>query len=246
MGAVRGLALLALSCACGRIGIDPLADATTAIPDAAPVLCEVDGTACDDHNICSVASTCVAGVCTPAETPASCTVARSDAEYATTQGERGWYYGFYNETVDVDLAYNPDTDFETAAQFSGELWRPPSFEEDPSPNFTWAYLAPWGGHPGSYPARRTTIRRWVSDVTGAATAIVHASKADLGGDGVRVLLVVDGTVELTRLLDGNDGDGFTASIPLDLRDGTTLDLMLDPNTTDGVDTTTMTMQIVSR
>ena len=244
---MRGLALLTLCCACGRIGIDPLADAAPPLPDAAPVPCAVDGAACDDGNICSDASTCSAGICKPdASAPTTCTVARSDTEYATQQGLRGWYYGFYNATADADATYDPTVDFETAALFPGELWRPPSFEEDPSANFTWAYLAPWGGHPGSFPAHRASIRRWLSDVSGAATVVVATSKADLGGDGVKVVLVVDGVVVFSRTIAGIDDVGFDESIAVDLVVGSKVDLLLDPNGTDGVDTTTQTMRITAR
>jgi hypothetical protein len=242
VGVRTALALVIVS-GCGRIGIEPLADATI-VPDAAPVACTVDGAECDDGNICTATSTCISGTCASAGTT-SCVVARSDTEFEDTQGQRGWFYGFYNASTDTDGVYQPTTDFELAAYFDG-LWRPPSWEATGA-NFTWAYHAAWGGHPGSFPQRRATIRRWVSDVAGAATALVAMSKADIGGgDGVRGLLYVDGALVFDRSIAGTDGDGFTQPIAIDLAVGSTVDLLLDPIGSDSVDTTTLSMIVQSR
>jgi hypothetical protein len=239
------LAFVAITSGCGRIGIDPLTDAASPIvPDAAPVTCATDGEACDDGNICTATSTCVASVCTGVGSP-SCIVARSDTEFDETQGVRGWFYGFYNMSNDADGNYQP-TDFELGALFSGGLWRPTTWEET-GDNFTWAYLAPWGGHPGSFPERRATVRRWVSDVSGAATAIVETKKADAsGGDGVRTLLYVDGTLVFDRSIEGTDADGFKTPVAIDVAVGSTVDLFLDPIGADSVDTTTQSMIVQSR
>lgn len=116
----------------------------------------------------------------------------------------------------------------------------------PSPHFTWAYLQGWGGHPGSYPVVRVPVRRWVSNVAGHANAIVEHRKADSGGDGTRAILVVDGVQLLSRDVASDDFDGFIAVVPIELAVGTTVDLLLHPIGDDGGDTSTMSLNIVSR
>ncbi|MBA3501560.1 MAG: hypothetical protein M4D80_09415 [Myxococcota bacterium] len=156
-----------------------------------------------------------------------------------------WFYGFYNMSTDADGNYQAATDFELAKIFDGGLWRPTTW--DNGANFTWAYLAPWGGHPGSFPERRATIRRWVSDVSGAATVSISMNKADAGGgDGVRALLYVDGTLVFDRSIEGTDSTGFVQPVAVDLANGSTVDLFLDPIGQDEVDTTTQSMTIQSR
>lgn len=93
---MRSATVLVFVAACGRIGIDPLAAADApgpdAAPDAAPQPCTVEGSPCDDGNICTTTSTCMAGVCVGPTM--SCTVARSESEFSDTQGFKSWFYGY--------------------------------------------------------------------------------------------------------------------------------------------------------
>jgi len=225
---------------CGRYGLDPLPDAR-AIGDAAR--CAIDGVACDDHNICTTSSSCAGGTCVGAGDP-HCTVARSMDQFSQTQGENGWYYGFWDITDDADGVYEP-SEFVLGATFEG-LWRPTNWKPDPDPDFTWAYLAPWGGHPGSFPLVRASIRRWVSTVEGDAIArVTHAKSDTSGGDGTRAILVVDGVLLLSRDVAGDDGVGFTEDVPITLEVGSTVDLLLHCITDDSIDTTEQSMDILS-
>lgn len=246
---MRHLALLLLL-GCGRIGIDPLpgtddAGTADAAPDAAPA-CLIDNTPCDDGNICTPSSTCSGGVCVGAP-PLTCTVARSEPEFSTVQGDNGWFYGFWESTTDADATYAASTEFRQLVLFPGELWRPPTWQDMPSPEFTWTYLAWWGGHPGTFPEWRIPIRRWVSDVAGRASAVVHLEKADAtNGDGTQAILVVDGVTVFIRGVTFDDGTGFTETVPIDVVVGSTVDLLLHPNGDDGGDTSTISMDIESR
>jgi hypothetical protein len=244
---MRAAVALVLVTACGRIEIDPLATSdAAAIADVATdtfVPCAAEGMPCDDGNICTDTSTCVSGSCLGAGEP-TCTVARSESEYSSTQGQSGWYYGYWEAGTDNDGLYNAKTEFLELADFGG-IWRPPSWQDQPSPNFTWAYLHWWGGHPGSSPVLRVPVRRWISDVVGHATAVVFMDSSDTGGDGTRAILVVDGATVFTR--DVPDGaPGFEESLPIELAVGTTVDLLLHPIGDDGADTSTMWMNIKSR
>jgi hypothetical protein len=216
---VRWIAWLVLA-GCGRIGLDPLADGAAVRPP--------DATA---DAIAPVV--CTDGTC-----------ASSSADFAEIQGENGWWYGAWDISDDADGIYEP-SDFQPDAVFSG-LWRPPDWAPDPDPHFTWAYLAAWGGHPGSYPIQRADVRRWVSTVAGAAVARVSHRKADTsGGDGTRAMLVVDGALVFTRDVAGDDGVGFVQDVPVSLHVGSTVELLLHCIGDDAIDTTEQSLEIVA-
>lgn len=239
--------LLVVVAACGRIGIDPIAESSVdaSIDEMlAPKTCVNDGDACDDGNICSSSSHCAAGACVADSPAAMCRVADSEDDFALVQGSRGWYYGFWYESADPDDTYST-SDFTPFTIHPGEIWRPADFQ-DSGPQFTWAYLAWWGGHPGQRPEKKLPIRRWVSDVTGTANVAVHLNKADTGGgDGTRAILFVDGVEVFRRDVDGRDGQGFTELVPVTLALGTTLDLMLHYINDEGIDTSETWMRVES-
>lgn len=241
--------LVVVLAACGRIGIDPIAESPIdgAIVDEenAPRICANEGDACDDGNICSESSHCEQGACVADSPAAMCRVADSEDDFALVQGERGWFYGFWYESQDPDATYGMG-DFTPFTIHAGEIWRPADFEEN-GPRFTWAYLAVWGGHPGQIPQKKLPIRRWVSDVRGRADVAVHLSKSDTsGGDGTRAILFVDGVEVFRRDVAGDDGQGFTQNVPVDLVVGTTIDLMLHYIDDEGRDTSETWMRVQSR
>jgi hypothetical protein len=175
----------------------------------------------------------------------SCEVASSVDDFSEEQGARGWYYGCWDISDDADGVYEA-SDFQLMTNLEG-LWRPTSYRDAPDPDFTWAYLAMWGGHPGSYPIERAVVRRWVSSVDGNAFARVTHRKADTdGGDGTRAMLVVGGQMMMSRDIAGDDGVGFTEDVPITLHVGTTVDLLLHFIGDDMIDTTTQELDIVSR
>ena len=243
---MRSVALLLIA-GCGRIGLDAAADAPRADApvDAAPFCAgRPDGTPCDDRNICTATSVCVAGACgiTPAPT---CQVADSMADFTMVQGANGWRYGFWDISADADGVY-AQSELQELVEL-GNAWRPPDWAAMPDPHFTWAYLLSWGGHPGSYPIRRAPIRRWTSTVAGDAIVRVSHAKADTsGGDGTRAVLVVDGVTLLARDVAGDDGVGFVEDVPVTLAIGSQVDLMLHYIGDDAIDTTNQRMVILSR
>ncbi|CAN5911385.1 hypothetical protein BH11MYX3_BH11MYX3_03860 [soil metagenome] len=239
--------LLVLLTACGRIGIDPLApvDATPVPVDTAPVLCAVEGTPCDDQNICSPTSSCTSGVCVATSGDPTCTAGDSREEFGSIQGEHNWYYGYWNRTEDADSTYEA-ADFTEMTVFPGGLWRPPDYA-DTGPTFSWAYHAGFGGHPGSYPLEKLPIRRWSGPLSGHAEAVVTWKKSDTSnGDGTRAILVVDGVRLWERSVAFDDGVGFVEAVPIELHPGSTVDLLLDYIGDDGGDTTEYWMTIRSR
>jgi hypothetical protein len=233
---------------CGRIGIDPLAQSDARLADAsidaAPVACTIEGTPCDDQNICTPSSTCQSGVCT-GDPPLMCTVANSETEFDTVQGTNSWFYGFWDVSNDVDATYQ-GADYQQLALFDG-AWRHPSWQPVPSPDFSWMYVVWWGAHPSTLPITAMPVRRWVSDVSGRANVVISFSKSDAsGGDGTRAILAIDGQVVWMRAVEGTDGDGFTEALPIDLAIGTTVDLLLDPIADEGSDSSDQKVLIEAR
>lgn len=239
---MRWLCLAMLGC--GRIAIDPLADARAVPVDAAPVACAIEGDPCDDRNICSPTSTCQSGVCVGEGGP--CVVASFDRDYTLEQGTNGWYYGFWNLGADTVAGYDPDVDFQLMAVFPNTRWRPPDYQPS-GDTFTWCYIERWGGHPGSFPVPKLPVRRWVSNVAGHANAIIRLAKADIAnGDGVSALLFVDGAKLFERAIAFDDRAGFEEIVEVELEVGTRIDVVLHYVGDDGGDTTNVGIQITSR
>lgn len=236
----RLLALMILMSGCGRIGIDPRPLA----PDAPPVACADEGAACDDRNICTTTSACAEGLCTTTEDGGPCEVANFADDFAETQNAAGWFYGYWHRSADPDATYQP-IDFRELAIIDA-LWRPPDWQPE-GPMFSWCYIAWWGGHPGSFPDEELPIRRWVSDVTGAATLLVTLKKADPGqGDGVTARVFVDGAPVFARGVAFDDAAGYTEGVDIELAVGTQVDVIMDFNDNDAGDTSELALQIVSR
>jgi len=216
------LASMLLTAGCGRFDFASLPDGSgssidapiDAVPDAALPICE----------------------------PAGCTVASSEADYAATQGVNGWYYGYWWGAVDGDGMYDAATEFREMVAPQG-VWNPPDFNPDTqSPDFTWAYLAAWGGHPGFSPMIKLPIRRWISTVSGLASLTVYHAKSDSsGGDGTRLIILADGVEIWRHDVDGFDGVGVTVEIPVLLHVGTKIDMVLHYIGDDAIDTTNFTM-----
>lgn len=255
-----------LLCACGRFGFgapssSPSPDAGTVPPldlrganegglpvdvlavDAAPSSCAdlPEDAPCDDDDICTAASRCRGGACVATSPAGPCVVADSRREFSDQQGADSWWYGYWHAEVDPDGVYDPASDFvEMVHHADGDCWRPPDYSEDAqNPGYTWAYLAPYWEHPGGGPrARKTPVRRWVSDVSGPAVAEIHfLMQDDNGGDGVTKSLLVDGVLVWTHHVDGTDGTPVDVQVPLTLHDGARVDFLLDAGSTDAQDTT---------
>lgn len=193
-----------------------------------------DGTACDDRNICTSSSTCQAGTCTPAVPQASCMVADSEAEFDTTQGIDGWWYGFWD--AETDPTYEGAVDFAEGV-FDTDAYAPAQGTEP------FLYLTWWGTHP-SVPPRVLTVRRWISDVQGPAIATLTVSKADpTCGDGVQARLLVDDALAWQQTFAFDDGAGDVYPVPVELVPGTRVELLVEPLATDSCDSTDTALTI---
>lgn len=235
------LVLAFLVSACGRLGFDA-SGGTDAMVDVAIdattiVDCSTlpDGTTCDDRNVCTATASCQAGACVPDVPQTSCMLADSIDEFETTQGIKGWYYGFWR--AETDLTYEGAVDFEAA------IYDVDSYGSAQGEDFL--YLTWWGTHTRIAPAV-LTVRRWISDVQGPAVATVTVRKADINcGDGVEARLVVDDATAWQQVIAFDDNTGVVQPVPVELAPGTRVELLIGSGGSDACDTTNTSFTLAS-
>jgi hypothetical protein len=170
-----------------------------------------------------------------------------------TQGERGWFNGYYNRTLDqldADGVYQandfiPFTNSAGAAggpvDPEGNHWNGTAYDltADGGP---WTTLGAGATHPnGTNSApndEHWTVRRWVADDLEAPTALELTwlmQKTNLNADGVTGKLFVNGEEVDSATIAGNDGVGVERKFYVNANPGDVIDLALTPQglTNDG-------------
>lgn len=181
------------------------------------------------------------------------TVADSVAEFSGTQGQDGWFYGYYNRTTDGDGVYQP-ANFTQFPRGAG-AWSAANFWDAASNRWKWFNGSPpWTEilpslvHPNGTNSGQEhwVVRRWVSDFTGPVVISGHLAKDNAGGgDGVRGLVYVNGAIVYDRVIGGADSVGVDFEVNATLTSGTIVDFVLTPNGGDFADGTRFTSQIRS-
>lgn len=166
-----------------------------------------------------------------------------DWSLSGTQGEGGWYYGYYNRTADGDGVYQTSDFIPFLNDGSGVLsasnhWTGAKFDlaDEVAP---WTEMGKDVVHPsgGSPNPRHFAIRRWVSDVSGLRRITFHVAKANLTcGNGVTGRLFVNGTQVDSQAIAPADFTGVTRSVFRNLSVGTIIDLAVDSLGTTGITT----------
>jgi hypothetical protein len=198
-----------------------------AAPDVEPCEGKDDGTPCDDDDVCTTTSLCVSGIC-QGSGDHPCVVADSIAEFSTTQGVQGFWYGAWAQGGDADGTYQPESDFAELTACPPDAWKPACVDVT-DPSFRWTLLTAQLAHAATIPKVEVAVRRWVSDVSGRATASLDHHHADPGdGDGTRAQLLLDGALIWENEISASDAVGKQAEIPLTLSLGTRVELLLYP------------------
>ncbi|MGQ9589817.1 MAG: lamin tail domain-containing protein [Planctomycetota bacterium] len=171
------------------------------------------------------------------------TIADSVADWSATgtQGEKGWYSGYYNYTRDVNHAYavSDFVPFTNSAgpgggpvSPSGNHWTGSAWEMTLEASGPWTALGPESTHPNgtnSAPGEEHwTVRRWVSDRAVRALITWHLRKENPAGSGVTGRLFLNGAEIDAAAIEGTDGGGVTRHQLADLAVGDTVDLTLGP------------------
>lgn len=172
--------------------------------------------------------------------PCDPTLADSIRDWSTTgtQGENGWYYGYFNLTEDEtsgDGIYSPE-DFIPfdAAHWTGTQW-------DLGGGAPWTMMAQEQLHPNGInnAAEHWAIRRWESDYAGEVVIWWNTRAQNTGGTGTTGKVLINGTEIDSLSIPGNGNTGVRTPI-VDIVVGDIIELALTPvgptgDTADGAD-----------
>lgn len=207
------------------------------------------------HGALTVSLALVAG-CRVETSPTSTTtlVADSVHEFSGRQGQRNWFYGFWNRSVDANGSYDSTTDFQLLEHFGDDPKNGLSSRSEFTTGKLWNlrdgsyYTSLWaeGGHPhgelelGEYASvEHWAVRRWVSTVDGAVNIRGQIGKVmpwgKLWKGGCKAMIVVDGKTVFTGTM-GNQSDSY--SVDSQVHRGSTIDFLIGPDPSIGVTTFT--------
>jgi len=178
----------------------------------------------------------------------------ADWSFNGVQGEKNWFYGYYNRTADPDrtyqvtnfIAFPRDTGPHSARNFwTGVMW------DWYAGNPPWDEIGQTAMHPNGVNngAEHWVIRRWVSTVAGRVTVDWTLAKSNPAGNGVTGRLFHNGVQVDSAVIAGADRVGVARTVLLtNVQVGDFIDLALDPTgvggaTDDGSDGSVMTMVI---
>jgi len=151
------------------------------------------------------------------------------------QGINNWTYGYHGDPVAAGFSYSagdfipfPDnqgsgtspTDFWDGAKWDWHAGNPP-----------WTAINQTGGHPNgtNNGPEHWAIRRWTSEVNGAANVTMNLNKNNTSGNGVSGRVFVNGDQQAAMTIPGNatSSRAWTVHVP-DLTVGDAVDVVLDP------------------
>ncbi|MBI5387222.1 MAG: lamin tail domain-containing protein [Verrucomicrobia bacterium] len=173
--------------------------------------------------------------------PSAMVAADSVADWSFTgvQGEKNWFYGYYNRTADADQTYQA-TNFtafprDNGAQSAQNFWTGVMYDWF-NGNPPWDEIGQTSAHPNGVnnAAEHWVIRRWVSKVAGRVTVDWTLAKANPAGSGVTGRLFVNGAQKDFATIAGADSVGVSRSVIItNVQVGDFIDLALDPTGTGG-------------
>ena len=178
--------------------------------------------------------------------PALSVIADSAADWSVTgtQGEKNWFYGYYNRTADPDRVYQATnfTPFPRAPgpQSANNFWDQEEWDwfsgNPPFDKVGQYWMTPNGTNNG---AEHWVIRRWVSSATGSVSAEWGALKEmpdqnNSGGGGVTMRLYQNGILRDSAVVPGGSVGGVRRTVTLNsVAVGDTIDIAVDPTNVDG-------------
>jgi 2',3'-cyclic-nucleotide 2'-phosphodiesterase (5'-nucleotidase family) len=167
-------------------------------------------------------------VAVPAASFGAQIIADSVNEFSAAQGSNSWYYGYFNASAALHPSYDATNDFSRLRVFNGSTWI-----FDPSATY-WLSISSLNATPNGgvnngdrTPAEIWAIRRWVSTATGLVRIHGHvAANQTGGGDGIIVMIFVNGALKFMQSLAPADVIGFDYSFGVGLRTGDLVDFAL--------------------
>ncbi|MBL8876930.1 MAG: hypothetical protein JNM86_14125 [Phycisphaerae bacterium] len=154
-------------------------------------------------------------------------IADSQIDFSGVQGQGGWYYGFYEGTL------NPSgfQQLPLYGVFAAGMWS----RSANAPGGYWTFINNVGGHPngiqgasGRVAVINWAVRRFVFAAGGNVVVTGQLKKAQACGGGVIGHIFVNGAEVWTQTIQGNDLVGVTYSLQLCLPPGSIIDWAIDP------------------
>lgn len=169
-------------------------------------------------------------------------VADAGLGFSGTQGQNGWWYGWYRPATDhTEPGYQP-VDFRAlpAYAWTGVRWyrlEPPA----PRTIISYSHVNP-NDNPVGMGGPYWVIRRWISTFTGDARLSGALQKVTVTcGDGTRGVIFHNGQVIWTGDLVSNNAAGFSFDFPVAVQQGDIFDFTLQDRFDDGCDLTRFTV-----
>lgn len=144
-----------------------------------------------------------------------------------------WQYGY---TSNDGMSHGP-VDFHPLPHWTGQQWQGGSAVPDAT--LGWALLHKTGGHPaGQY----AVVRRWVAPRDGIASVTGKFSHGSPNGDGVRGRLVSSRQGQIGEWIAAK-GESVTNAAGIEVRQGDTLDFVVDCRTSENADSFGWTVKV---
>lgn len=183
-----------------------------------------------------------------ASTAAAQPVANSVSDFSGVQGDKGWFYGYWDRTTDANGAYSP-SEFTLMQNYSGGAW-------SAEPGTFWTLLRSTGAHPngtttsgGRTPDEQWAIRRYVPTVSAdlSVSGLFGKESYGMGGDGATALILVGGNVLYSSTIGGMTAPTAYAVNLGYVAAGTPIDIILTPgpNADDRYDSSRLTAAITA-
>jgi hypothetical protein len=166
-------------------------------------------------------------------------LADSVADFSeTTQGVRGWYYGYVDPVDGATFVQMSEMGaVEEYVPRSGETW-PGWFVKRGT---YWTQLFKLGGHGngtittlGRTPRVQYAVRRWISNFDGNIVITGQVAKIDISpsSNGVDARVEIDGVAVYAVVVEGTDQAGRAYSADATVHAGSTVDFVIDPHAGD--------------
>ncbi len=166
-------------------------------------------------------------------------IAYSVTDFSSVQGQKNWYYGYFEKGLPSGSGYTPDA-FELLDRYVPNV--DPNLSKwtlTPPPGESYGgypWIRPTGSHPaGIGPAPQEeiiwSVLRYRSPVSGLITIAYDLGKINTSvprGGGVTGRIFVDGRQTFTRFIANLDSIGVRGSITANVNVGSFIDFAVDP------------------
>ncbi len=157
-------------------------------------------------------------------------LADSVQDFSDVQGQKGWYYGYYDGSSATPFS---PSDFKELTIYDDHAEG--SWHLQLGPGGFWTSLSDIGGHPNGpitsgdrQPTKHWAVRRWISNFNGLTRISGNIHKVNTaGGDGVTGYIFVDGSEIFVQSINGTDGVGSDFTLSANVNVGSIIDFAID-------------------